>query len=451
MPVATFDTPGLHTYDVSGLVEIQIALYGAKGEDTTDWDGGLGGKLEATVDVSAMDEVAFGVPDGSLAYGLGHDGGDGATDTGDGGDGGASCVIQSGTTLIGEAGGGGGALDGDNGGGGGGSGGRGGSASFSGDDAEGDRDSGGDGGGTGAAFTEPGDPGTGIVVDGTDVVSHTATTGDHNSRTGQAVIVSERGSEPPSNLTVSTDSEDSLSLAWDSDVYIDEFDVYRSESPGVDTSDTLVATVSSESYTDTGLTNGREYFYVVTNADETALSNEDSAATDVPAPTIDVADGGDRDATLEWTLNDDNLDGGVDVLRDGSLVTTLDRSTTDYLDTGADLDGKAYEYVIVRDTGDATASSDPETALTNLPPVENLTVDGVDGRHATLSWTDPSNNTESYDVLLREDAEGSYSIDGSAAGVGEGETQTYATTELLDGQLYEATIRTVTDDTTVIL
>jgi fibronectin type 3 domain-containing protein len=168
----------------------------------------------------------------------------------------------------------------------------------------------------------------------------------------------------------------------------------------------------------------------------------------------------DREIAASWTNN-------------AAFLTAFD---TDYKETSAAswtghdnvngttttiaglLDGEAYDVrtraFVQQDRNGSyetnwTSAFISAAATTNLPAATNLTVDDVTGRYATLSWTDPSNNADGYRVLLDPDADGGYSQDGSDVGaVGEGQTQTYETTELLDGQLYGATIQTFTEHTT---
>jgi hypothetical protein len=169
----------------------------------------------------------------------------------------------------------------------------------------------------------------------------------------------------------------------------------------------------------------------------------------------------DREITLSWTNN-----AAFPSKQETKFRPTGSDTWDHHADLPADqtsetrdglLDGEQYEAFARttiqqyrRGTGGTYFFDDTstKTAITNLPPVE-LAVESVDGRHATISWTDPSNNADGYRLLLREDDSGSYSQDGSdVAPVGEGETQSTQTTELLDGMLYGTTVETYTEHTT---
>ncbi|GAA1280132.1 hypothetical protein GCM10009725_30050 [Aeromicrobium tamlense] len=260
----------------------------------------------------------------------------------------------------------------------------------------------------------------------------------------------------PSNLTVVDASETSISLDWEEESGDpDHYNIYRSRQSGSNLSDydKIDETSGPETnYTDSGLVNGRRYYYRVTGVlagEESDPSGETSGLTELPPPTLSDASGGDREISMSLQAEDNNSEGTMTVLRDGSDIDTVDHDTTSYTDTGADLDGQEYSFQIERDTGDATATSGTESATTDLPPLEGMEVVAVDGRHATIQATDPSNNSSGYRLLLREDDEGSYEQDGNDVDpVAEGETVEFVTTELLDGQLYGATAETFTDDAT---
>lgn len=207
--------------------------------------------------------------------------------------------------------------------------------------------------------------------------------------------------------------------------------------------------VDSSSFLDDGLYDGIEHTYYIERdtGDVSQTSSTLSAITDLPSPSL-TATFGSRQVDLDWTLNDNNPNGEVIVYRGGgSLATISDLATTVYSDTGL-LDGTEYVYYVDRDTGDATSASSSITGITNLPAVTDLTVDDISGRYVTISWTDPSNNSSGYRLLLKKPSDASYNQDGTDYDpVAEDETKTVTTTELLDGQQYDATVETFTSDT----
>ena len=78
-------------------------------------------------------------------------------------------------------------------------------------------------------------------------------------------------------------------------------------------------------------------------------------------------------------------------------------------------------------------------------PIEgdDITVD-LDGRSVTLTWVEKSNNATEYDVYLRE-SDGV--PDATEAATGRGDERSVTVSGLLDGERYEATVDTVSDET----
>ncbi|WP_177179245.1 glycine-rich protein [Natrinema salifodinae] len=310
------------------------------------------------------------------------------------------------------------------------------------------------GGGGGAASLNDsavgGGGGSSYISDVTDA-STTIGGGASPDTDGQVVITITV--DPPTNVSAQQAGDSSVDLSWDAEINADEYRIYRATSTGSSLSDySQVGSTTSASYTDTGLINGRSYYYRVTTvggSSESDPSDEASATTALPTPTVDVVETAFREVTVDYADSDDNPDGNLTLERQVNSMTTIETSSPgdhQYIDTDI-LDGVTHEYTVRRDTGDATRSVS-ESVLTELPAVESLSVESVDGRYVTLSWTDPSNNADGYRLLLQRPADSSYSQDGSDFDpVVEGETKTVTTTELLDGQEYSATVETYTAET----
>jgi hypothetical protein len=91
---------------------------------------------------------------------------------------------------------------------------------------------------------------------------------------------------PPTNLTA-TAGDTQVSLTWSASTGAKSYNVKRSGTSGGPF--TRIATTTSTSYTDTGLTDGTTYYYVVSainSAGESANSAQVSAVPSTPPPTI---------------------------------------------------------------------------------------------------------------------------------------------------------------------
>ncbi|WP_049925375.1 fibronectin type III domain-containing protein [Halopiger goleimassiliensis] len=205
-------------------------------------------------------------------------------------------------------------------------------------------------------------------------------------------------------LEVEGTSEGSVSLSWDPAGSADEYAVLRSRSP--DSGYTEVAVLANTAYTDDALVAGRTYHYKVLGRNITGdgpLSAEVTATTDLAPPQLTFDTSQKREITVTVDLADDNDEGEVRLERDGSEIATLtDLDTLEYSDADSILDGEAYDYVAIRDTGDATARTDPETAIAYIPPVEDLDLDGTEPQTLVAQWTDILNNGR-YRVQIRDD------------------------------------------------
>ena len=184
------------------------------------------------------------------------------------------------------------------------------------------------------------------------------------------ITVSSKELPAPSNLAAPSDDPDTINLTWDGEDIV--YDVYRSETSGDVTADYDAKSVVN--YTDhivNGLTNGRTYFFRVTNRREgnDGLTQEVSRTTDLPPVENLGATSNNDSIDIYWDKGDNNPNGEYDIYRStdgsfGSLYKTItDLSQTSFTDTNVS-DGTEYTYHVDRETADATA---PEPSVTATP------------------------------------------------------------------------------------
>jgi len=243
-----------------------------------------------------------------------------------------------------------------------------------------------------------------------------------------SAVARKNAAAPPTHLAaadVPNDAGGSLLLTWDpsaddggGDNNVTEYHLYRSQTAG--SGYTLIHTVTTVgqtayTYTDTGLTNGTTYFYVVRAFDgtqESEDSNEASAAPvdDPPAAPTNVAAADKPNdqggvITVTWDRSADDGQGAKDVkeyriYRASSPYTLLTTVTADgrasysYHDTTAAA-GTAFTYKVraVDNTGESADSNEagPVQSVDNVAPAPPTDLTAADtpndqGGSITLAW-----------------------------------------------------------------
>jgi titin len=184
---------------------------------------------------------------------------------------------------------------------------------------------------------------------------------------------------------------------------------------------TQIDSVTVSNYTDTTVTAGTTYYYVVTAVDagshESGNSNEASATPyDNPpaAPTGLTANAVScNQINLAWTDNSDNETSfKIERSTDGSVFFEIDSVGTDittYNDTTV-LENTTYWYRVRASNafGDSaysnTATATTPVCPTNPPdPPTNLVAKGKGKAKINLTWTDNSNNEDGFNIYRGTD------------------------------------------------
>jgi len=224
--------------------------------------------------------------------------------------------------------------------------------------------------------------------------------------------------ESPLHL-VGVSGSNEVSLNWDSVENADSYTVKRATTPGGPYTD-VATEVTSSSYTDTTVTNGTTYYYVVTAVNaigESQQSNEVSVTPEeaVTAPSAPTLSGtpGNNVANLSWNTvaNADKYVVKRSTTAGGPFVD-IDTNVTDsaYIDNNV-TNGTSYYYVVVavNAKGESAPSNEvsvtPEEAVTApLSP----TLSGTPGNNVVnLSWN-PVANADRYVVKRSTTASGPF-------------------------------------------
>jgi glucose/arabinose dehydrogenase/fibronectin type 3 domain-containing protein/uncharacterized protein (DUF2249 family) len=194
---------------------------------------------------------------------------------------------------------------------------------------------------------------------------------------------------PSGLVAVAGDGE--VGLTWDTHPEADVagFDVFRSTSSPVDTSETALngaALVAGTTFTDTAVVNGAEYFYTVVAVDSADQASPPAAEVSAQ-PVLDLVPGapsglsgvaGDGEVVLSWDTHGEADVVGFDVF--GSVVSPVDTSGaslnggtlvtgTGYTDVSV-TNGTEYFYTVV--AVDAGGQVSPGAVEVSVTPVVSL-------------------------------------------------------------------------------
>jgi fibronectin type 3 domain-containing protein len=187
---------------------------------------------------------------------------------------------------------------------------------------------------------------------------------------------------------------------------------------------TTVQTVTTASATDTGLTNGTTYYYVVTavnSSGESGNSNQASATpngTAPPAPTNLTATGSSGQINLNWSSSTGATSYNVKrSTTSGSGYTTIQSvSSTGAIDYNV-VNGTTYYYVVtaVNTYGESGNSNQASAAPSNLPAAPSQLNVTPENASNLLTWI-PASGATGYNVERSTTTGGPYTTVGSTTG-----------------------------------
>ena len=171
-----------------------------------------------------------------------------------------------------------------------------------------------------------------------------------------------------------------------------------------------MASPTTTSYTDTGLSNGTTYYYVVAAVNSVGTSGNSNQASATPgtapaAPSNLVATGGNTQVTLSWSGSAGATSYNVQrsTTNGGSYTTVASPTTTSYTDTGLS-NGTTYYYVVaavnsIGESGNSNQASATPTA-TGIISLVNTVGGGGNRGTAASSQTSTTNMNVSAGNLI---------------------------------------------------
>jgi fibronectin type 3 domain-containing protein len=243
---------------------------------------------------------------------------------------------------------------------------------------------------------------------------------------------------PPATPTGlrATAGNQQVMLSWNASSGATSYNVQRSTTSGG--SYTTIASPVTTTYTDTGLTNGTTYYYVVSavnTAGQSANSTQVSAtpkSAPPPVPTGLIATAGNQQIILQWNASSGAT--GYNLQRSttsgGPYTSVASPTTTSYTDTGL-TNGTPYYYVVASVDAAGQSSNSTEASATPAPPPPaptNLTATAGNAQ-VSLSWT-ASTGAASYNVKRGTASGGPYTTIHSPT------TTSYTDTSVTNGTAY---------------
>jgi fibronectin type 3 domain-containing protein len=247
----------------------------------------------------------------------------------------------------------------------------------------------------------------------------TGTSGTLNHTASTTLLVA----LPPPAALSATPGNGQVSLSWAASVGASSYHVKRatvSRGPYVS-----VGCATSTSFTDTGLSNGTTYFYVVSAAytggpdagGESADSSEASATPQPPLPQPPsglAATPGNTQVALSWNASSGASSYNVKraTLSGGPYTTIASRTSTSYTDGGL-TNGTAYFYVVsaVNSAGESGNSSQVSATPQATAPAAptNLSAKATKPGNINLRWTQSTTPGVTQNGIYRRTSSGSYS------------------------------------------
>ena len=211
----------------------------------------------------------------------------------------------------------------------------------------------------------------------------------------------------PTNVDASSASATSIDVTWDAVVGADSYRVYRSIV--ADSGFVLVASPTTNSYTDTGLTEGTKYYYSVASSDAGVLSEKSAVVSAIPVNASAIIVGGefDQDSTdaqfgstyyTDWSRKSN-----CTVTVSGGQITIVNSDPTyegwiEFSKTGLTLSASAYNVEGSVSSGTTlidfdTAIDNPDGARNNGDVLTNQSINTANSpyTHATsdpATWAD---------------------------------------------------------------
>jgi len=207
--------------------------------------------------------------------------------------------------------------------------------------------------------------------------------------------------------------DDQVTISWNAVTGAASYNIYWATAPGVTTANGTHISGAVSPYTQTGLTNGTTYYYIVTAVNavgESAASPQVSATPAAPAnapatPTGVTAVAGDSQVTLSWNTASGATSYNLYWSTTSGVTTAngtrIPGATNPYIQTAL-VDGTPYFYIVTAVNAVGESAASPQVSATPVVPVSvpsapaGVTAVACDSQ-VTISWNAVAGAT-SYNI-----------------------------------------------------
>ena len=240
--------------------------------------------------------------------------------------------------------------------------------------------------------------------------------GGESANSSQASATTQgSGPLPPTGLTA-TPGNGQVSLAWIASSGATSYRVKRATVSGGPY--TTIASPTTTSYTNTGLTNGTTYYFVVSavnSSGESANSSQVSATPQASLPSVPTgltATAGNAQVSLMWNASSGATSYRVkrSTVSGGPYTVIASPTTTSYPNTGL-TNGTTYYYVVsaVNSSGESANSSQVSAQPKALPlPPTGLTASSPSKHTIVLTWVQSTSSGITQNRIYRRTSTGTY-------------------------------------------
>ena len=212
-----------------------------------------------------------------------------------------------------------------------------------------------------------------------------------------------------------------IALTWTAVPGATSYLILRGDAAGTEAALTPPAASTAAAYTDTGLTAGKIYYYVVqakNNAGTSPKSAEASALTAPGAPAGLSVITTDTSALVQWTASPGATDYVVSRAAGGTTTfSQVAATTTPGASEGGLTPNTPYVYA-VRAHNSSGTSADATSNATTAPIAPTALMASASNHHVTLNWTAAAGaGTGGYRVLRSTSASGPFTSVGTASGI----------------------------------